>query len=193
MDDPRSSMAVLGKKMGVHRSTFSKAIKIDLGFKSFTLKVKHLVTELQKLKRLIHSKRMLSSFKSTGGHIRFFSDENIFTVDKSRNRQNDRWICGDITDVPMVFKSKNPAVIMCLGIMFSNGDIMEPHFFWKGEKANQHIYREVLKQKVKPWMDAMATSSSTYTFQQDSAPCHKSNSVQNWLKENIPHFWDTKT
>ncbi len=78
--------------------------------------------------------------------------------------------------MPMVFRSKNPATIMCLGIMSSNRDVMEPHFFWKREKVNQYIYREVLEQKMKPWMDAMS-ASSRYTFQQDSAPCHKGNSV----------------
>ncbi|QQP53830.1 Transposable element tcb1 transposase, partial [Caligus rogercresseyi] len=32
-----------------------------------------------------------------------------------------------------------------------------------------------------------------YTFQQDSAPAHKSKLVQYWLKKNLPNFWDFNT
>ncbi|QQP48944.1 Hypothetical protein FKW44_009426, partial [Caligus rogercresseyi] len=30
------------------------------------------------------------------------------TWNKKRNRQNDRWICREASEVPMVFRTKNP-------------------------------------------------------------------------------------
>ncbi|QQP36618.1 Uncharacterized protein FKW44_021773, partial [Caligus rogercresseyi] len=38
-------------------------------------------------------------------------------------------------------------------------------------------------------MDFVA-SGTPYTFQQDSAPAHKTKFVQSWSKKNVPNFWD---
>ncbi|QQP49227.1 Transposable element tcb2 transposase, partial [Caligus rogercresseyi] len=95
-----------------------------------------------------------------------------------RNRRNDRWICREASEVPMVFRTKNPAAVMVLGVISSEGHVMPPHFFEPKQKVNQEVYLEVL---------------SNYTFQQDSAPAHKAKTVQAWLKENVPHFWDPQT
>ncbi len=69
---------------------------------------------------------------------------------------------------------------------------MPPHFFKVGQKVNKEVYLEVLEDVVKPWMDRVANSAKN-TFQQDSVPCHKAKTVQTWLKENVPHFWDHRT
>ncbi|QQP52636.1 Transposable element tcb2 transposase, partial [Caligus rogercresseyi] len=58
------------------------------------------------------------------------------TLDKKRNRQNDR--------VPMVFRTKNPAAVMVLGVISSEGHVMPPHFFEPKQKVNQEVYLEVL-------------------------------------------------
>ncbi|QQP53248.1 Transposable element tcb2 transposase, partial [Caligus rogercresseyi] len=107
----------------------------------------------------------------------FFCDEKIFTLDKKRNRQNDRWICREASEVLMVFRTKNPAAVMVLGVISSEGHVMPPHFFEPKQKVNQEVYLE-------PWIDTVA-SGRKYTFQQDSAPAHKAKTVQAWLKENI--------
>ncbi|QQP52578.1 Transposable element tcb2 transposase [Caligus rogercresseyi] len=112
------------------------------------------------------------------GHLRFFSDAKVFTVDRSSNRRNDRWICRDPIDVSMVFRTENPASIMVLGVICSNGAVMPPHFFGPKEKVNMEVYLNV----VVPWMDF-----------QDSAPAHKAKLVQSWLKKNVPNFWDFNT
>ncbi|QQP40795.1 Transposable element tcb2 transposase [Caligus rogercresseyi] len=89
------------------------------------------------------------------------------------------------TDVPMVFRTKNPAAVMVLGVISSEGHVMPPHFFEPKQKVNQEVYLE-------PWIDTVV-SGRKYTFQQDSAPAHKAKTVQAWLKENVPHFWDPQT
>ncbi|QQP39317.1 Transposable element tcb2 transposase [Caligus rogercresseyi] len=81
---------------------------------------------------------------------------------------------------------------MVLGVISSEGHVMPPHFFEPKQKVNQEVYLEVLSNVVKPWIDTVA-SGRKYTFKQDSAPAHKAKTVQAWLKENVPHFWDPQT
>ena len=81
---------------------------------------------------------MLSSLKSTPRHIRFFSDKKLFTLDRSYNHQNDRWICKEPSEVPLVLRSKKPAAAcMVLGVISSEGDAMPPHFFPPGPENQQ--------------------------------------------------------
>ncbi|QQP37008.1 Transposable element tcb2 transposase [Caligus rogercresseyi] len=60
---------------------------------------------------------------------------------------------------------------MVLGVISSEGHVMPPHFFEPKQKVNQEVYLEVLR----------------------LCPAHKAKTVQAWLKENVPHFWDPQT
>ena len=143
-------MTVLTKKCNISTMTVSRAVRLDLGYKSYALKVRHLLTEPQKVVSLQNFKKVLSSLKSTGGHVRFFSDEKIFTVDRTINGRNDCWICVDPADVTASFTTKHPASIMVLGVISSNGDVMPPHFFKSGEKVNKEVFLNVLQTVVVP-------------------------------------------
>ncbi|QQP38527.1 Transposable element tcb2 transposase [Caligus rogercresseyi] len=91
------------------------------------------------------------------------------------NRQNDRWICQNVDEVPVVKHTKFPSSVMVLGVISSEGDIM--HFFEKGLKVNTASYIDVMKNVVKPWMDLVA-NGRPYVFQQDSDPAYKSRETQ---------------
>ncbi|QQP39853.1 Transposable element tcb2 transposase, partial [Caligus rogercresseyi] len=66
----------------------------------------------------------------------------------------------------------------------SQGDIMPPHFFAKGQNVNKEVYLDVMQTVVKPWMTQIA-AGRPYLYQQDGAPAHTSNLVQNWCLENL--------
>ncbi len=190
---PGTSMRVHSKNFATSRHTISRAIRDDLGYKSYVLRVRHLLSEKQKQARVTKGTRLLNALKAAeAGSLRFFSDEKIFTLDRTANRRNDRWICKDPKDVPMVFRSKHPAAVMVLGVICSNGAVMPPHFFLPKQRVTKEVYLEVLQSVVKPWMDNVARGKR-YTFQQDSAPAHKSNLVQSWLRRSLPDFWDAQT
>ncbi len=70
--NPGTPMSVLSWNHGVSTMTISNTIRKDLGYKSFTLRVRHLLTEAQKENRLVKCKHLLASLKSTGGHMCFF-------------------------------------------------------------------------------------------------------------------------
>ncbi|QQP36657.1 Transposable element tcb2 transposase, partial [Caligus rogercresseyi] len=104
------------------------------------------------------------------------TDLDTSAASKDMATDNDRWICREASEVPMVFRTKNPAAVMVVGVISSEGHVMPPHFFEPKQKVNQEVYLE-------PWIDTVA-SGRKYTFQQDSAPAHKAKTVQAWFKEN---------
>lgn len=85
-------------------------------------------------------------------------------------------------------RTKFPASVHVLSVVSSEGDIMPPHFFQKGENITKEVYVRVLQTVVKPWIDIVA-SGRPYVFQQDGAPAHTSHLAQNWLSDNMSMFW----
>ncbi len=107
--------------------------------------------------------------------------------------ENDRWLAYDPEDVPIVMKTKFPSSIMVLGVISSKGgDVMPPHFFGTKETVTKEVYLRVLEDVIVPWMEEVS-AGEPYVFQQNGAPAHTSNLVQNWLRANLRDsgsFWD---
>ena len=75
----------------------------------------------------------------------------------------------------------------CFGIFFKEGKL-PLKFIDKGVIINQQLYlNENLKSHVKPHADRMF-GDRPYTFQQDSAPAHKTRTVQVWCEKNFLCF-----
>ncbi|QQP40678.1 Uncharacterized protein FKW44_014808 [Caligus rogercresseyi] len=98
------------------------------------------------------------------------TDLDTSAASKDMATDNDRWICREASEVPMVFRTKNPA------------NVMPPHFFEPKQKVNQEVYLGSSKRGQA--LDRYCGLGRKYTFQQDSAPAHKAKTVQAWLKEN---------
>lgn len=188
-EDPGCSMRKLAEKLNVSDFTIRKAVSEDLRCKSYVLRVRQMLSAEMKSKRVARCSLLLSSLKhEAAGHLRFFSDEKIFVVDAKVNRRNDRWIAMDLEDVPVIGKTKFPASVHVLCVVSSDGDVMSPHFFQKGQAVNKEVYLDIMITVVKPWMDEIA-AGRPYVFQQDNAPAHASHVVQNWMDDNLPLFW----
>ena len=84
--------------------------------------------------------------------------------------------------------SKYPVHIMVLGIISSDGDVMEPVFIPDGLHLGANSYMRFLDRYIKLWMDMMA-NGRPYIFQQDSAPAHKARTTQALLFANVPYHW----
>ena len=61
-------------------------------------------------------------------------------------------------------------------------------FIEEGVKVNQNVYKDMLEAKVLPWVNSEVWPRS-YAFQQDGAPAHTANSVQDWCQDNFERFW----
>ncbi|UYV66796.1 hypothetical protein LAZ67_4002874, partial [Cordylochernes scorpioides] len=187
--NPGKSMRAIAKEMDVGSLTIVRTIHEDLGLKSYALRKGQLLTENMKNNRKGKAAALLNNLKHDSfGMLRFFSDEKNFDVDQKVNPRNDRWICKDPSEIPVVMHTKFPASVMVLGVISSEGDVMPPHFFEKGLRMNADTYINVLETVVKPWMD-MVAAGRKYVFQQDSAPAHKAKKTQSWLTLNAPSHW----
>lgn len=65
---------------------------------------------------------------------------------------------------------------------------MPPYFFNKGEINCKKLVCACSGECGKPWM-VNAAYGRSHVFQQDGAPAHKNNLVQNWLSDNVDMFW----
>ncbi|UYV68049.1 hypothetical protein LAZ67_5002908 [Cordylochernes scorpioides] len=152
--NPGKSMRAIAKEMDVGSMTIVRTIHEDLGLKSYALRKGQLLTENMKNNRKGKAAALLNNLKHDSfGMLRFFSDEKNFDVDQKVNPRNDRWICKDPSEKPVVMHTKFPASVMVLGVISSEGDVMPPHFFEKGLRMNTDTYINVLETVVKPWMD----------------------------------------
>ncbi|CAK9827593.1 Transposable element Tcb1 transposase [Anthophora retusa] len=188
-ENPGTSLTNLATILGVSEASIRRIAQEDLRYTSYVLKVRQMLSETAKTKRIARCNLILCSLKNeAAGRLRFFSDEKIFTVDAKVNRRNDRWLAHDPADVPVVARTKFPASVHVLSVVSSEGDVMPPHFFKKGETINKEVYLRILSTTVKPWMETIASGRS-YIFQQDGAPAHTSHLIQNWLSDNVDMFW----
>jgi hypothetical protein len=124
--------------------------------------------------RLERCKKVLSWLKSNGSVIRFFSDEKIFTVDRTINKRNDRWIASSTSVVCSTMTTKHPASVMVLFVVSNTGD---------------GVYSNVLETKIIPWMKDKAAGKE-FVFQQDSAPAHTARKTVDLLKRENVRYWE---
>ena len=62
-------------------------------------------------------------------------------------------------------------------------------FFVKdGVKVNQHVYLDMLKNRVLPWINSLPGNQAV-TLQQDGATSHTAKMFQVWCKDNFKSFW----
>lgn len=157
-NDPSQSMNALSKELGVAYGTIHRTIHEDLRYRSYVLKRGQFMDKAMQERRLTKAKKLLNEVKhpEKTNLLRFFSDEKNFDQDQKVNRRNDRWLCKYPDDVPRVMHTKFPATVMVLGVISSEGDVMPPHFFENGLRVNTDVYVKVLRDVVKPWMDAIA-------------------------------------
>ncbi len=163
----------------------------DLRYKWYAMRRGQFMSEVTKTRRPEKTNKLIARIKYpvVPNPLIFFSDEKKFTQNQKVNRRNNRWLCSDPTEVPIVMTTKFPANVMVLGIVSNKGDVMPPHIFPKGLRVNTDEYLDVIKIVVKPWMDQIA-GNCHYIFQQDGAPAHNSKKTQDWLKENLLEVWE---
>ena len=94
-ENPSKSIRKIAKEMGSSRRTIGRTVKEDLNFRSYELKRRQLLTQVQKERRKLKASALIDDLKHTSsGMLRFFSDEKIFVQDMKPNQQNNRWLSG---------------------------------------------------------------------------------------------------
>ena len=189
--DPGRSMRRMAEELEVSEWLVRKIVKEDIRYKSYSLRKGQFMSAATKQNRYKKASALLNRIKHppVPDILIFFSDEKNFTQDQKVNSKNNRWLCNDPSEIPIVMKTKLTATVMVLGVVSNKGDVMPPHVFEAGLRVNTEVYLDVLTNVVKPWMDEVA-AGRPYIWQQDGAPAHNSNKTQQWCRENLPFFWE---
>ena len=190
--NPKRSMRAMARDMNVSEKTIRNIVKIDLKMSSFKMQTRQYLTDLQKEKRLARAKILLNKLKAgTDTDEIIFSDEKLFTVESSFNRQNDRVLAKSSADIPdstrSVFRRQKPSSVMVWAVIsktWKSPIIFVP----QGVKVNTNVYIDTI---LTPALQAAKKhfKDKPFIFQQDGAPSHTSKKTQKWCQDHFPGFW----
>jgi inhibitor of nuclear factor kappa-B kinase subunit alpha len=166
-----------------------------LKVKPYKIQKAHYLTDKMKQVRFERSKALLRRVASRRWETVVFSDEKVFTIEQSLNKQNDRiWMASlpsSNSSFQMAARSQKPASLMVWAAITSNGK-SPLHFVKPGVKIDQVYYREhILEGALLPWAKQHFGNRS-WTLQQDSAPSHRAKMTQKWCRKNLPDFIDAE-
>jgi hypothetical protein len=69
------------------------------------------------------------------------------------DQKNNRWLCSDQAELPIVISSNLPTMVIVLSVVSNEGDVMPPHIFTLGLRVNNDEFINILETLTKPWMD----------------------------------------
>ena len=124
-----------------------------------------------------------------------FSDEKLFMLQQAHNPQNDRVWSVSLNDIHsserFVERKQGSKSIMVWAAVSIEGK-WPLLFIDKGVKINSQYYLDtVLRDHVLRYAP-MLFGNKQWVLQQDNAPAHTTNVVQNWCSKNLHAFIDKK-
>ena len=189
--NPKRSVQKMAKECNISTRTMGRLVHDDLGLKSYKFRKAQLLSDVNKKRRVEKCKKLRERFKD-GRHLDIlFTDEKLFSVECSFNRQNDRVLCSTskgISPVARVVKrTQKPASVMVWSGITATGRTPLV-FIDQGVKVNTEKYiQDILEGALEPWATTHFQGRH-WIFQQDSAPAHKSKATQAWLKAHFPEI-----
>lgn len=171
--------ASLPSMSDVSTRTIRRRLQIDLNLPARMPSKKPLMPATAVKRRLTFCRKYAHWTQDDWAKV-LFSDESIFRQFNNvrgyvrrppgSNPNNPRFVTTTVKHCPQVM------VWGCFSAEGRGGLYFVP----KGESMNSQRYLNVLNDKLPLWMDILSCN----TFQQDSAPCHKSKSVTSWFRTN---------
>ncbi len=190
--NPRRNIKKMARESNVSATTMQRVVHDDLKMGSYRLQKRQLLTKNTRAKRLARAKVLLE--RDSIGMLPPvpFIDEKIFMVDIAHNPENPRVLARDIQKVPikkkLVFRTQKPASCIVWVVITTCGKKTPLIFIPEGVKVKKDNYLAMLKSEVLLWWEREFAGAS-YIFQQDKAPSHMANEVQQWCAANFSGFW----
>lgn len=186
--NPAQSARKLARNLKMNRESIRLLLRKDLKLTPYKKQVVHGVTKATKDKRYQRSRKLLG-WRADDEII--FSDEKLFVLEQTVNRQNDRVWSVSLQQAPAdklnVSRFQNKTSVMVWGAICKRGKL-PLIFIDKGVKINAAYYLDtVLKKNVLPQAELLF-EDDYYCFQQDGAPSHTAKVVQAWCEENLTDF-----
>ena len=184
-------MRKLSAEHKVGRTTIQRIVRGYLALKSLKLRPVHKLSVLSRKRRVEKCRALLRRHAKPEMAEVIFSDEKIFTVEQTFNRQNDRILASDVNSIPgdihRVQRSQHPAQLHIWGAVSKNYR-SRLVFIPEGSNINADIYRDLVLEGELTRMMQSTLQNQLFTYQQDGARAHTAITTQNWCRQNLPDF-----
>lgn len=188
----KRSFRKIAKEMEISEKSVRR-IASDAGISSKTFLTRNLITENQKVKRVIRSTDLSNWMENNPEKIVLWTDESQIEFDSFKNKQTDRILMTSETPKRdrIRMKSKNPEKVMIFGLVGSDGSKMPLIFMPKGVTLSSPTYRTFILDEVVSWIRERYEPGQTILMQ-NGAPPHTSNVTQQFLTEQLGEsgYWN---
>lgn len=189
--NPVRKQKIMALQMTLKRSSIKTIINRDLKLRAYRRKKGHLLNNRLKNLRRLRSRVLLERYGENEHRNILFSDEKIFTIEETFNKQNDKVYARSSEQAsqiaPRVIRGHHPSSVMVwLGASYRG--MTEVHFCEKGVKTGALVYQNTVLDKVVKPLTHTLFKNQPWVFQQDSAPAHKAKSTQKWFRDNNIDF-----
>ena len=185
--NPARSVTKLAQEANVSPLTMRR-LKNDLQLKAYKITKRQLLSAATKKKRFERAKLLLNRLLDDTQPTILWTDEKLFTIQAIHNPQNDRIWTKNKESVPVELRTslrrQKPASVMVWAGVTSNGLKTPLIFVQDGVKVNQHVYMDMLKNRVLPWINSLPGNQAV-TLQQNGTTAHTAKMVQAWCKDNL--------
>lgn len=149
--NPVRQQAVLARELSVSKILMTRILRSDLGLKAYRRTTGYFLTPQLKQMRMMKCKCLLQRYAGNGHKRIFFTDEKIFNIEQSFNRQNDKIYATSSRDAreraPKIQRAHHPASVMVWWGVTYDGTI-ELHFCKKGVKTSAKVYVDTVLEPV---------------------------------------------
>ena len=90
--NPVRKQSVMAREMNISKRSMSRLLSEDLGLRAYRRRTGHYLDARLKNQRVLKCRRLLQRYAHNGHRRILFTDEKIFTIEESFNRQNDKVI-----------------------------------------------------------------------------------------------------
>ncbi|XP_017478987.1 PREDICTED: uncharacterized protein LOC108368613 [Rhagoletis zephyria] len=179
----RLSMRKIARETGIGRETVRLIAKKELHIKPYKIPRAQLLTDENKKVRLERCRQILRRAANARWDKILFTDEKLCTIEQVHSRQNDRiWSAQAPGSSHIIEHRQNLKSVMVWAGICSSGKT--PLIFVdQGVKINREVYRRnILEAVVLPWAQEHF-GEQEWTFQQDSAPAHRTSEFKTGAKK----------
>ena len=191
--NPIRKQSVMARELNISTKSMSRLLSEDLGLRAYRRSTGHFFTPHLKKQKELKCKCPLQQYANNRHRNILFTDEKIFTIEESFNRDSDRVYALSSREareiVPQVQRGHHSSsVIVWWGVSYSGATQL--HFCEKWVKPARKFMRTLYWRPVRV-LNAALFRNQHWTFQKDSAPAHKAKSTQVWLEGHVSDFIST--
>ena len=114
--NPVWKQSVIAHELNISKRSMYRLLTEDLGLRAYRRSTGHFLTRRLMKKRELRCRRLLQRYANNGKRSILFTDEKIFTIEESFNRQNDRVYASSSREAlkvaPRVQRANHPSSVM---------------------------------------------------------------------------------